>query len=70
MTLHQTKRLSFSLTEQALALAEGDQEVIDYLNSVIKTIPRVDNPDAISQFNYKYNDKGELVNIDTGIEKS
>lgn len=26
----------------------------------------MDNPNAISQFNYKYNDKGELVNIDTG----
>jgi hypothetical protein len=56
----------YRLTQQALDLAEGEQEIIDYLQSIIKTIPRQDNPDQISQFNYQYNDAGELVNIDTG----
>jgi len=54
------------LTDQTISLADGDDDVINYLNSVIKTIPRSDQYPLLSDFNYHYNSDGELVNIDTG----
>jgi len=44
---------------------KDEQETIDYLQGVMKTIPIFDNPSSIADFNYQYVDD-KLVNIDTG----
>eukprot|EP01126_Amoeba_proteus_P040605 TRINITY_DN4337_c0_g1_i1.p1 TRINITY_DN4337_c0_g1~~TRINITY_DN4337_c0_g1_i1.p1 ORF type:complete len:345 (-),score=74.72 TRINITY_DN4337_c0_g1_i1:146-1180(-) len=46
----------------------GENENLrEYLDSVGKTIPRKKNPQDITDFNYKFDDGGQLVNMDTGL---
>jgi len=47
-------------------LCDNNEELINYLESVMKTIPPIDNPTSLDQYNYHYNEQGKLVNIDTG----
>jgi len=53
------------LKDEILEELKDCPEEIAYLESVIKTIPKFDNPQTLDQFNYHYVD-GKLVNIDTG----
>eukprot|EP01124_Arcella_intermedia_P022202 TRINITY_DN3262_c0_g1_i1.p1 TRINITY_DN3262_c0_g1~~TRINITY_DN3262_c0_g1_i1.p1 ORF type:complete len:474 (-),score=94.87 TRINITY_DN3262_c0_g1_i1:34-1455(-) len=53
-----------TLKKEVLQEIEGNEEIEKYLQSVIKTIPNTDDPNAIAMFNYHYKD-GKLCNIDT-----
>lgn len=54
------------INKKALKLIGKDSDLKTYVQSVIDTIPSVDDPSTLDDFNYEYNDKGKLVNKTTG----
>jgi len=56
--------LQLRLNQETLDALKDCPEEIAYLESVIRTIPNVDNPQTLDQFNYHYVD-GKLVNRET-----
>jgi len=56
---------SLTIKPEVQRLIEDDEQLKTYLQSVIDTIPNIDNPSELIHFNYCYID-GKLVNQDTG----